>query len=465
MKLPALIANLFSGPARPGKAATRSLDAAGGGRRWADDRGPITAGGLHGQAAVIGARATHFAINTAVGARIVESLVANIVGDGIKPRSEHPEKATRVALQEAFKGWCDEADADGRRDFYGLQQDAARDMVTFGEYVFIILSEPQTGMPQLRRLHPDQLDRSLTRLTHDRAGTIIQGVEFDADGRVIAYHIRQSASNDPFMQLAAAPIRYPASMVLHGFRPLVPGQVRGISWLTPVLLTANDHDRLTDAIIMRSKVAAMHAGFIRDAQGAGSPYSGETTGPTEEVAFEPGALVHLPPGKDIEFATLPDQSGAVDLLRSIMRQIAAGAGVTYEMASGDYSQVNYSSERSAQLQFRRFASGVQFHQLVFPFCRPAWRRLVAYQAFRGIIPATRYAVAPKPYEAAKWLPPAWDWVDPEKDAKAAETEVRNHFKSRAEVIAERGYDIEDVDAEFAADSFTPPAAAPQGGLQ
>ena len=46
MKLPALIANLLSSPARLGRAATRSLDAAGGGRRWADDRGPVTAGGL-----------------------------------------------------------------------------------------------------------------------------------------------------------------------------------------------------------------------------------------------------------------------------------------------------------------------------------------------------------------------------------------------------------------------------------
>ena len=33
--------------------------------------------------------------------------------------------------------------------------------------------------------------------------------------------------------------------------------------------------------------------------------------------------------------------------------------------------------------------------------------------------------------------------------------MRNKFKSRAEVIAERGYDIEDVDREIAADTAHP----------
>lgn len=459
MKLPALIANLLSSPARLGRAATRSLDAAGGGRRWADDRGPVTAGGLHGQAGRIAQRAQHYALNTGAGARMTEALVSNIIGDGIKPRSEHPDKATRQSLQRAFKDWCDNADADGRRDFFGLQADACRDLVVFGEYLFIILPEPASGMPQLRRLHPDQLDRSLTRYAQAGSATIIQGVEFDASGRVVAYHIRRSAAQDPFVQLATPPQRYPADMVLHGFRQLVPGQVRGLSWFTPVLLAASDFDKLVDAIIMRAKVAAMHAGFIRDQSASGSPYSGETEGPTEEVAFEPGALVHLPPGKEIEFANLPDQGGAGELLKTIMRQIAAGVGVTYEQATGDYSNVNYSSERSAQLQFRRFASAVQFGQIVYPFCRPVWHRFVAYQAFRGAVPAVAFAADPAPYERAKWLPPAWDWVDPEKDAKAAETELRNRFRSRSDIIAERGYDIEDVDAEIAADPYQPAQTA------
>ena len=42
-------------------------------------------------------------------------------------------------------------------------------------------------------------------------------------------------------------------------------------------------------------------------------------------------------------------------------------------------------------------------------------------------------------------------MDPQKDAAAAEIELRNHLRSRSEIIAERGYDAEDVDREIAAD--------------
>jgi capsid protein len=51
----------------------------------------------------------------------------------------------------------------------------------------------------------------------------------------------------------------------------------------------------------------------------------------------------------------------------------------------------------------------------------------------------------------KWLPPAWQWVDPLKDTNAAVIAIKNNLRSRSDVVAEQGYDIEDVDAEIASD--------------
>ncbi len=436
-----------------GKSSARALDAAGAGRRWADDRRLTSAGAVHADAATVSARAAHFALNTPMGRRIVESLVGNLVGDGIKSRSQHPDKTIAATLNANFALWIDRADAEGRGDFFSLQQAATNDLVVFGEYLFVILPALEDGAPQLRRCHPEQLARDTTRLTGD-GGAIVQGVEFDRMGRIVAYHVRRHAPGDPLSAMALMPVRLPASDVLHGFRPIYPGQVRGLSWLAPVLLTANDHDRLVDAMIERAKVAALHAGFVRDAQGTGA-YTGDQSGSELTASLEPGALITLPPGKDIEFPDVPDQNGALELIKDAMRRIAAGVGLTYEMLTGDYSQVNYSSARAGMLEFRRFASGVQFHQLVFPFCRPVWRRFVAWQAFTGEIDRVIYAASPLPFESAKWLPPAWAGVDPQKDAKADEIAVRNKFKSRAEVIAERGYDIEDVDREIEADNAKP----------
>jgi lambda family phage portal protein len=428
--------------------ATRSLDAAGGGRRWADARTVTSSGVVHASAATVAARAAHFALNDPRGARIVETLVANIVGTGIVPRSQHPSETVRARLHRDWSAWTDRADVEGRGDFYLLQSLAARDLVVFGEALFLLGSEV-SGAPILRRLHPEQLDRSLTRRLAD-GGVIVQGVEFDPSGRIVAFHIRPVMPGDPLAGLALAPVREPASGVLHLFRPLMPGQVRGLSWFAPVLLSAKELDALLDAMLVRAKVAAMHVGVVTSPDGAVS-WDGDQSGEALDVTLEPGSMPVLPPGRQIEFMDIPDQGGASALLTETLRAIAVGTGVTYEQLSGDYSRVNYSSERSAKLEFRRTIEGIQHHVMVFGFCRPVWNRFVRWQVLTGTVSAAAYLADAASFDGAKWLPPAWPWVDPQNEATAAEIALRNNLRSRSEIIAERGYDAEDVDAEIAAD--------------
>ena len=442
----AALTRLFRAAPAPAPTA-RSLDAAGGGRRWADARTVTSSGVVHQSAATIGARAAHFALNDPRGARIVETLAANVVGTGIKPRSVHPSETVRAKLHREWTAWTDRADAEGRGDAYHLQALAVRDLVTFGEALFLFATDA-TGAPILRRLHPEQLDRSITRRL-DSGAAVVQGVEFDASGRIAAYHIRPAMPGDPLAGYALAPVRVPASDVLHLFRPLMPGQVRGLSWFAPVLLSAKELDALLDAMLVRAKVAAMHVGVITTPDSAVS-YDGDQNGATLDVTLEPGAMPVLPPGRAIDFMDIPDQGGASALLVETLRSIAVGTGVTYEQLSGDYSKVNYSSERSAKLEFRRFVEGIQHHLMVFGFCRPAWNRFIRWQVLTGAVPASAYLADPSAF-GAKWLPPAWPWVDPQNEATAAEVALRNNLRSRSEIIAERGYDAEDVDAEIAAD--------------
>lgn len=428
----------------------RSLDAAGGGRRWRDAPTMANVSTIHAGAGTIAMRAQHFALNTSIGAKVVETLVSNIVGDGIKPRSQHPSEGTRNTLHRRFLTWTDEADADGRSDFYGLEQAASRDLVICGEALFQIMPDLRNAAPTLRRLHPEQLDRSLTRI-NETGNPTYQGVEFDRSGSIVAYHIRPHAPGDALAAITATPVRMPASEIIHLFRPLIAGQVRGLSWLAPILLPAKELDALADAMLVRAKVAALHAGFIYDQDGT-PPYDGEQSGTTFDASLEPGVLVTLPPGKSIEFGDVPDQGGASGLMMTMMRAIAAGTGIGYEQLTGDYSETNYSSARAASLEFRRFITGIQHHVMVFQFCRPIWKAWIRSQVLAGTIPATAFSANRADFEAVKWLAPAWPWVDPQKDSKAAEIELNANLRSRSELIAERGYDAEEVDAEIAADA-------------
>jgi lambda family phage portal protein len=202
-------------------------------------------------------------------------------------------------------------------------------------------------------------------------------------------------------------------------------------------------------MLVRAKVSALHAGFVTDPQG--QIYDGEQAGSTLDVSLEPGAMIVLPPGKDVSFPDAPDQGGATALLTNTLRMIAGGTGVTYEQLTQDYSQVNYSSARAALLEFRRFCEGVQHHVLVFQLCRPVWQRFIRWSVLTGTISAAAYQRDKTSFNAARWLPPRWEWVDPEKDAKAAIASIEANLTSRTEVIAQLGYDAEDVDREIAAD--------------
>jgi lambda family phage portal protein len=432
------------------KPARRSLEAAGGGRRWADDRRLTSARALEAGAGTVAARAAAFAANNATGARIVDALVANIVGAGIKPRSGVESEVVRARLHRRWKAWTDMADLDGRGDFYSLQASLVRDLVVLGEALAVFATDPATGAPQLRRLHPSQLDASVSRRAAG-AGYIVSGVEFDASGRRVAYWVRPGFPGDAYGVLPLTPERIPAADVIHLYRALMPGQIRGVSWLAPVLLPAKELDALSDAMLVRAKVAALFAGVVTDADGTGL-VDAEQNGNALEASLEPGALVSLPPGKSVEFADVPDQGGATALMTATMRLIATGSGVTSEMASGDYSATNYSSARAALLEFRKFVEGIQHHVVVFQLLRPVWQRFVRFQVLTGGLSAAAYSADRAALEAVDWLPPAWPQVDPAKEIAAQVAAVRAGFKSRSEVIAERGLDAEDVDKAIAADA-------------
>jgi lambda family phage portal protein len=448
----AALSRMFSRSAPAAPAVRSSLDAGGGGRRWSDDRTAPSPGVIYHEASRIGARAAHFRLNDPRGARIVETLMSNVAGTGIKPRSEHPSSTVCAQLHTRWKSWGDRADFLGRGDIYQLQCNAVCDMVVYGEALYVFETDPVTAAPQLRRLHPEQLvwDRTF-RLPS--GGWVQNGVEHDAFGRITAYWIRPHIPGETTVAvLTLAPVRVPATEVIHIFRQLMPGQSRGLSWFAPILLNAKDLDALLDAMLVRAKVAAMHVGVITSADGAVSYDGGAQDGGSLDISLEPGSMPVLPPGRTVEFMDMPSQDNASSLLTEALRSIAVGVGITYEQLSGDYSKVNYSSERSAKLEFRRFIEGIQHHTMVFGFCRPVWNRFIRWQVLTGSISATAYAADPISFEAVKWLPPAWPWVDPKNEAVAAEVALRNRLRSRSEIIAERGYDAEDVDAEIAADA-------------
>lgn len=439
--------NYFSRPT-----STRTLDAASGGRRWRDDRrGTNIANSLQLNASTIAARGQHFSLNTPDGTRMRDSIVGNLIGTGITPRPQHSVPLVRDRLAASFLAWTDTADASAEQDFYGLTASLVSDMVTLGEGLGHLGQNEFTGAPEISRLNPEQLDRA-KNVQLKNGGHIVQGVEFNAKGKRVAYWIRPSAPGELLAGLSLVSLRYPANDIIHLYRKLVPGQVRGISWFAPILLSANDLDSLLDAMLVRAKVSAMYVGSIYDPDGTTGGFEGEQSGSDLDTTAEPGTIRVETNGSRLDWSDPPDSGDTVAFSKAMQRRLANGVGVTYEQASGDYSEINYGSARAALLEFRRFAGSIQHHVIIFQLCRPVWDAFVKWQVLSGQISASAYQSNHGQFHAVKWLPPAWQWIDPEKDAKAAILEMDNLIRSRSEIVAEKGYDIEALDREIAADA-------------
>lgn len=437
--------------------ARRAYEAAGGGRRWQGITGlnaPV-AQSLAARGPVM-QRARAAAVNNPHARQAVEVLACAAVGTGIKPKSQHPDAAVRERLDLAFEAWTDEADATGARDFYGQMLDAARGAFRDGESLFRL--EPgDNGALTLRQLAPEQLDPALHR-DLGNGQRIVAGVEHDARGRPVLYHLLPDQPDLPFAT-AVAPVPVPADDVLHVFDPTFAGQVRGVSALAPVLLKLAELDKAEDAQLMRQQVAAMLAGFLYvPTDTAALPFDGTPAASVLDGGLEPATLKTLPPGYDVKFSS-PATIGAdaIDFLRLQLRAIAAGAGVTYEQLTGDYSSSNYSSSRAAALEFRRRVEAFQHHVLVRRFCRPVWRRWVTLEVLAGRLDLPGFFADPEPYLAARWIAPGWGWVDPVKEVQAEILAIEAGLKSRTEAVAARGVDREALDRERAAEAAGNPA--------
>jgi lambda family phage portal protein len=172
-------------------------------------------------------------------------------------------------VQALWRDWTEEADAAGQTDFYGLQALACRAMLEGGECLIRLRRAarrmawwcPATAVAGARA-PADQSEPDLP------SGNVVRsGIEFDSLGRRVAYHLYRSHPEDGRLapmsgQGGMDTVRIDAKEIIHLFRVLRPGQIRGEPWLSRALVKLNELDQYDDAELVRKKTAAMFAGFV-----------------------------------------------------------------------------------------------------------------------------------------------------------------------------------------------------------
>ncbi|KVC68198.1 portal protein [Burkholderia ubonensis] len=395
----------------------------------------------------------------------IARLVSNTIGSGIQAHPQHPDDATRKRQKELWDETGEEIDADGVADWAGLQTLAARTFFGDGEVlVRRRLRNRRDGLAvpmQIQLLEGDLLP--VCKNERVPGGEIVNGVEYDDEGRRVAYHLlrRHPGEYNRMGVDSTQTVRVPADEIAHVFLALRPGQVRGVPELSTVLLRLHSLDNFDDAVLFRQEVSNLFAGFIVKPHAelgplgdpvTGGPIETDVDGFSPVVSLEPGGMQELAPGEDVRFAAPP---GAGNDYAPFMRQqlmaAAASVGMPYEVLTGDLRDVSDRVLRVILNEFRRSVEQLQWNVFIHQFCRPVWRWWVDACALSGAMPMPDYYRTRRDYLRVRWVPQGWPYIHPVQDVTAKRMEIRAGLASRTGAVLARGDDPEQVDVENAAD--------------
>jgi lambda family phage portal protein len=388
----------------------------------------------------------------------INKWVSNVIGTGIVPHFLNENANIRKTIQDAWDKWTKKADYDGIDSFYGLQQLAARELFEAGE-VFVRFHVKKDGNLTIQLIESEQLSE-FRNISNGTTGNVTKlGIVFNSDNERIGYDLWKVQPYDIVVENldAGKYIFIPAEEMLHVMRRTRAGQLRPAGGhLTSALISLHQIENYDENERIRKEMAACFAIFITRLSGEDSILPGtETTDllgspDRNESRIEPGTAQYLEVGEDVKFPNLPESNDYASFMSLQLHKVSAALNITYEQLTNDMKGVSFSSIRAGALEFRRHCEQYQSSVIVHQLCDPIMKRWMKESVLNGSLELPEdYYENPEPYEAAQWVAPGWDWINPKDEVDAYLSAIRAGFKSRTQVCRAIGEDPELVDAQQA----------------
>lgn len=394
-------------------------------------------------ATVLRQRTRYLYQNTVYAKRSINAIANGIVGTGIQLSITHPDPSIKAYINKAWTNFAEETwcDFNGRLDFYGLQKLIAKTYKRDGEVLIlkrrVPLSESPIGI-QYQVLEMEYLADYMQEHQLKDGGYIINGIEYDSRGKVKYYWLYDRHPSEWWSQ----PQKYPAEDVIHVLDVDYAGQNRGVPAGAPTIITEKDLNEYEDAEVMAKKTQAAFAmarvTLDPDKIDNIDPANYDQDEDLERI--EPGSIYKLFPGEQIQSLTPPSSPGNEDFRRSKQRNISSGYEVTYEMMTGDLSNVNFSSGRMGWIEHQRSLDHWQWMTLIPQFCKRAFGWFLAQLP---LMPGSPLITIPTGLTLT-WTPPKREMLDPVKETHAMQRQMEYQLVSWTEMIKSRGDNPEEV---------------------
>jgi lambda family phage portal protein len=381
----------------------------------------------------------------------------NVIGQGIKHQAQvrmvrggRLDERRNSLIEAEFKKWskAENCHAGGTLSFGQIQQLCLGSMIESGE-VFVRLVRQPFGNSQvplgIEVIESDLLDDDFTGF-ESNGNRVRMGVEIDEWNRPVAYHFLNYHPGDyQFTNNVIAKkrrTRIPASEIIHLYSVDRPGQTRGVTAFASAIMRLNNLKGYEEAEIIAARASSAMMGFVRTPDQ--ELFEDGTFDDQSVLDFSPGSIRRLAPGEEMQFfsPTRPDDA-FTPFVAQMLRAVAAGVGCSYTQISADFSKSNYSSSRLELIETRAHYRALQQY-MIDKLCQPIYERWVEMAVMSGALQMPAFDMDPERYYESKWVAPAAQFVDPQKEAEAYKSMIRSGIMTLSQVIALHGGDFEEV---------------------
>lgn len=383
-----------------------------------------------------------------------------------------PEQAREWGniVEAKFRSWAETTECDAARELnlLGLTLQALGGAMLNGDHFALPLWLPSRDRKWATSLSLVESDRVSTPPELSADPDVAAGIRRDYYGAPVGYYFSKYHPGDVYSvgvigrgrgtqawDYVEAATYWGRKRVIHLHDKERTGQSRGKPIVSAVMREFHMAGKYQNTELQASVANSLIAAFLESdlSPDAASSLFGEEPrkqwGESLQQArnireLKGAAIIPLPVGARLASFTPGRPNAAFEaFMHAVLRHIAAGMNLPYELLLKDFSQTNYSSARATLLEAWRYFMGRR-RWLMDTWLRPIFDLWLEEAVNAGEIEAPDFYRNRYAYTRCRFIFSGRGWVDPVKEATASGIRMDYNISTLEDECAEQGADWEEV---------------------
>lgn len=372
--------------------------------------------------AMLNARVRDMARNDPLWTKVISQLQSLVIADGLKTFAAAVD-GSGEAIDDYndesdtwFERWAeDEADADGEKSLWEMQQLSFREMAEVGASLWLrVLKRDRDRVSPLsfKLLEIEQLARDYDTMAAMNSGNlpnghrVQNGIEYDTANKKVAYWLYIDHPYDTTVSFNAVAKRVPAYRVIHNYLPSRISDTTGISWFAAMMQTSRDRDQLIANTLTSTAVQALLTLVVKQNKATANGGAPADLDEIESISSTPKIGMGYPfiatVDRDDEVEVAESRKGLTELnafANMLWTLESMGSRLSMNRVLGDPTRANMASIRASHEDDDALMSPIRQHQgrRVAKRIRREWTRLAIATGLLDSVSAETFNASPYRY--------------------------------------------------------------------